>query len=116
MDQVTELEFEIKALREKIKQLEIESTKLKTIIKDNDLDEEVDVSIISDEEAICVNEIRKLKALSDNGQFGKNEAIVLDLLYKNLRMIRGAAPDKGSKKSKKVDKAELFKIVDNNNG
>ena len=81
---------------------------------DNDLDEDIEIDIISDEEAICINEIRKLKQLSDNGSFGKNEAIVLDLLYKNLRMIRGASPDKVKKSSKKVDKAELFKIVEGN--
>jgi len=114
MDQLTELEMEIKALRKYINDLEVDNTKLKQIIKDNDLEEDLGIVIVSNEEVICVNEIRRLKQLSDNGLFGKEEATILDLLYKNLRMIRGQSIDKTNKKSKKIDKAELFKIVDSN--
>lgn len=110
MDRTAELELEVKALRDRLKKLEDENYSLKRVVSENDLDEEV--VVLSDEEQICVNEIRKLKQLSDAGQFGKNEALVLDILYKNLRIIRGMSEDRSGKKNKKADVKELFKIIE----
>jgi len=114
-----EATFEITALKKRIQQLEEENHKLKQILKDNDLEEEIEglTQTVTDEEFICVNEIRKLKELSEKGLFTENEAKVLDILYKNLRAIRGQSPvDKSSKSNKKADVAELFKIVEGSKG
>lgn len=114
-----EATFEITALKKRIQDLESENAKLKGILKDNDLEDEIkDLSeVLSDEEFICVNEIRKLKELSEKGLFTEQEAKVLDILYKNLRAIRGQSPiEKSSKNTKKPNVAELFKIVEGSKG
>lgn len=109
MDLTTELEIEIAALRKKIIELEEKNTSLTKILVENGIEEVV--IPISDEEAICLNEIKKLKVLSDNGQFGKEEAQILDILHKNLRTARGQAVEPVPKSKKKVDVGQLFKIV-----
>jgi len=108
-----ETDFEIVSLRKRIQEIESENQKLKQILKENDLEEYLDgiVQRLTDEEFICVNEIRKLKELSEKGLFTENEAKVLDILYKNLRSIRGLQPAKETKQ-KKADVSELFKIVE----
>ena len=110
MNREAELEIEVAALRDRIKALGEEVYTLKKIIKENDF--EMTSATMSDEERICVNEISNLKQLSDSGLFTKNEAIILDLLYKNLRIIRGLSEDKSGKKQKKADVTELFKIIE----
>lgn len=114
MDKLTEAEFEITSLRKRLEILETENRSLLKVIKDNDLVEDLEMDIISDEELICVNEIRKLKELSDNGSFGKEESQILDILHKNLRLIRGQSNDLGKKPKKKASVTELFKIVNEN--
>tara|TARA_R100001086_G_scaffold215289_1_gene131428 strand:+ start:1583 stop:1948 length:366 start_codon:yes stop_codon:yes gene_type:complete len=111
-----ELQFEIKALRDKIKTLEEENINLRKVVEANDLTDELDELTISDEEYICVQEIKKLKELSDNKAFTGDDAKTLDILYKNLRMIRGLTVDNLNKKRKpkKTDTAQLFKIVEEN--
>lgn len=110
-----EVAFEIKSLRKKIQDLESENQKLKQILIDNDLMDEVkEVSTnLSDEEFICINEIRKIKELSENGFLEEEDVRKMDILYKNLRAIRGQAPaEKENKKLKKADVKDLFKIVE----
>jgi hypothetical protein len=107
-----EREAQVKAYQSKIAELEKEIVKLMQVIKDNDLEDEIsDVTYMSDEEIICVNEIRKLKELSDVGSFTQEEAKTLDILYKNLRMIRGNAPRKAKGKTKEEDIGKLLAIV-----
>jgi len=113
-----EVAFEIKSLRKRIQELEVENTKLKKVLTDNDLADEIaNIPEISDEEFICVNEIKKLRTLSETGFLEEAEVKMLDILHKNLRAIRGMSPmDKESKKLKKADVKELFKIVEGNKG
>lgn len=111
MDREVELEFENKVLRSKINELESELVKFKKIIKDNDLDGEFEPEdLMSDEEFVCVNEIKKLKQLSEQSGLTKDDVQSLDILHKNLRMIRGMKPEKKNKK--KANISELFKIVE----
>lgn len=107
-----ESEFELKALKKRILELEREVAKLVDIIKDNDLEDEIEgMDHTSDEEFICINEIHKLKELSDKGLFTQDEAKTLDILYKNLRMIRGLSSDKPKGKAKEADIGKLLEIV-----
>ena len=107
-----ESEFELKALKKRILELEREVAKLVEIIKANDLEDEIDnIDHTSDEEFICINEIHKLKDLSDKGLFTQEEAKTLDILYKNLRMIRGLSSDKPKGKVKEADIGKLLEIV-----
>lgn len=114
LDKGSELEFEIKALRKKLAELELENDKLKKIVIDNDLDENDE--FITDEEFICINEIRKLKQLSEQSGLTKDDVQALDILHKNLRMIRGKSTDGKKSSKKKSSVAELFKIVEDKNG
>jgi hypothetical protein len=80
-------------------------------LKENDLLDEV--SQVSDTEAICTNEIAKLKVASDNGILTLEDVKILDLLVKNLLAIKGkSVPEekKGKKGIKPV--AELLSIVE----
>lgn len=106
--------FEIEVLRNEINSLKEENTKLKKILSENELDGEIDKELLmSDEESICVNEIKKLKKLSDLGGLSHEDVKTLDILHKNLRMIRGQSVDSAKKSKKTANVQELFKIVEN---
>lgn len=102
-----EKEFEIKVLRDELKKLENENSKLRLLNKE--LGGDADVSSISDEEIICIEQITKLKELSDIGELSNDDIKKFDLLVKNLKLIRGEL--KRGKKSglKKMSNADLIK-------
>lgn len=102
--------LEISKLRKKVAELEIELAKAQEVLKDNDLLEEV--AKISDTEAICTNEIAKLRIASDRGILTLEDVKILDLLVKNLLAIKGKAPEEVKKKKGKSSVAELLSIVD----
>lgn len=107
-----EIETEVSILTTTINELKLENSRLKQIIVDNELEEELgEIELKSDEELICINEISKLKELSDKALFTQEDAKTLDILYKNLRLIRGQSTQKSKSTKKKVSTAELFKIV-----
>jgi hypothetical protein len=110
MDELTELQIENKALRDRLKRLEMDVMKYKKIVEENDLDESE--GFISDEEAICINEISKLKELSMTVGLTKDDAMILDILHKNLRLARGQSVDKKKRNAKPLDPSELFKIIE----
>ena len=113
MNDYSDVEYEISELRQKIIKLESENQKMKQVILDNELEEELEgLSSISEEEYICVKGIGHLKKLFENGSFTKDDTQQLDILIKNLRMIRGQSNKKAKgKKLKTEDVAELFSIV-----
>ena len=74
-----------------------------------------EVSIISDAEAICANEINKLKIASDNGILTLEDVKILDILHKNLLLARGKpVEEKKDKKRGAKSVAELLSIVGKN--
>lgn len=104
-------ELEIERLKKKVAELELELAKTRAVIKDNDLEEEV--SSISDAEAICISEIKKLRIASDNGILTLEDIKILDLLHKNLLLARGKPiEEKKDKKKGAKSVAELLSIVD----
>jgi hypothetical protein len=107
--------LEIERLKKKVAELEIELTKARSILEDNDLLEELPT--ISDTEALCVNEIHKLRVASDNGILTLEDVKILDLLVKNLMIAKDkSTPEvKGSKKKGTKTVAELLSIVGRNN-
>lgn len=109
-----ELLIEIEALRKEIDKLNKENLTLKSVIADNGLESEIsNIKIISPEEQICIDGIRKLAEVFKNGTFDKNDALNFDVLHKNLRLIRGQTVKEPSKKNeKKADIKELLKIVE----
>lgn len=106
--------FEIKALQKKVSEQKAEIEKLRQVIKDNDLEDEIDeVSEISDAEFICIKGLEHLKKLYESGTFEKNDTQQVETLVKTLRMIRGQSSDNSKKTGKiKTDNVqELFKLA-----
>lgn len=102
---------EVERLKKKVSELEIELAKARAVLKDNDLEEEA--ASVSEAEAICANEIHKLKVASDNGILTLEDVKVLDLLHKNLLLARGKpVEEKKDKKKGAKSVAELLSIVD----
>jgi len=104
---------ELLALNKRISDLEAENGRIKQVIKDNDLEDELDgLDCTSLEERICINGIRYIAQLVEAQDFDQNDIKNFDILYKTLRSIRGmSAPS--SKKTKVADVSELLKIVGN---
>jgi hypothetical protein len=103
--------IEIERLKKKVSELELELTKAQKILKDNELLDQI--SQVSDAEAICANEIKKLKIASDNGILTLEDVKVLDLLHKNLLLAQGRpVEDKKDKKKGAKSVAELLSIVE----
>jgi hypothetical protein len=106
-------EVELELLQKRVKELEIENIKYKTILEDNDLLE--DVVHVTDAEAICIREIKILRELSEKGAGLTLEDVkLLDLLHKNLLLAQGKEIPKDDKKKNKSgpkEVADLLKIV-----
>jgi len=108
-----ELKIELGRLYAELQSAKTEAMKYKIIVDKNGLLE--DVAKISDEEAICVEQIQFLKEQSSVRPFTETDAKILDILHKNLRMARGQeVKNNNSRKTKKMSTSELFKIVDGN--
>jgi hypothetical protein len=105
--------LEIQKLKKKVADLELELTKARTILEENDLLD--DIPEISDTEALCINEIHKLRLASDSGILTLEDVKILDILVKNLMVVRGKSvpDDKSGKKKGAKSVAELLSIVGN---
>lgn len=95
----SEKDFEIAALRSELKKVTNELTKYRVLL--DEVDSEANPNIVSDEEVICIQEIRKLKEASDHRQLSTDEAKRLDLFHKNLKLARGENTRVGSKNTAK---------------
>ena len=106
-----EKDFEIAALHNELERLTNELIKYKILLKEIDSDANPD--IVSDEEAICVEQIRNLKNLSSDRELNTDEAKRLDLFHKNLKLARGEgtrlAPRNTAGKSTDDDLAAIIK-------
>ena len=107
-----DLELELQSLQERISSLESENRKLKDIIVENDLEEEIDenISLVSLEEQICVDGIKYIAELVKTHQFDDKDVKNFDTLFKILRAIKGQSVPE-NKKGKKVDIADALKVV-----
>lgn len=104
------LQAQYDELLKKFQELQLERTKLFILAKDNGLLD--DVEKISDTEAICVEQIRRLKDKSTSSEFCEADAKILDLLHKNLRMARGQTVEKeNNKKTKAMTSEQLLRLV-----
>lgn len=115
-DLYKDLQLELESSLNKISELEAENSKLKEVIKDNDLEEEIEgVEFTSTEEQICIEGIKYIGELVKNHQFDQNDIKNFDTLYRVLRQIRGQS-GATNKKAKKVDIADALKVVNGMKG
>jgi hypothetical protein len=76
----------IVSLKEQITNLEEENKYLQGLVGNTTIINPV--SLITDEELICLEQIKKLKDQSKNRELTLDEVKKLDLLHKNLKLIR----------------------------
>ena len=109
-----DLEKALKELNERYNTLLKKLDKALAVVRENGLEEELGISkIVSTEEQICVDGITHLSKLFKTGAFTKDDANILDILHKNLRLIRGLGNKPIKKSNKKASTADLLKIVEN---
>lgn len=97
----------LKELKEENIRLRLDITALKEVLKENGLEE---YPSISDAEAICINEISRLKDLSLAGGLSFEDTKMLEILHKNLLLARGKEV-KPNNKDKKHSTEELLSLV-----
>lgn len=109
-----QMTLELEAIRREMDSLKSENKKLKNIIRDNELDEDLGIEReISPEEEICIKGIDSILELVRSNCFDPKDIQTYDILHKNLRLIRGHLDD-NKKQSKGKTAAELLKLVKKN--
>jgi hypothetical protein len=113
MDNIKEMEedFILEELKNRIKELEIENTRLTIALEKSGLTEYL--QDISDEECICVRQISRIKEDSDIRPLSKEEVQVFDLLNKNLKIIRDSRNKKSETLNTGYSLNELIDIAKN---
>ena len=103
-----ELAKVIRELRDDNRNLKLQVIKYEEVLRENGIE---DSPTMSDAEAICVNEINRLKDLSvQSSGLTFEDTKILDILHKNLLLARGREI-KPSSKDKKLSTDELLSIV-----
>lgn len=103
-------ELEIKNLTKQLSEANAFISKLKEVIVDNQLEDEVDFSCVSTEEVLCINGINHIAQLVEAQDYDKNDIASFEKLFNILRAIRGKEAS-GNKKIKSSEAAELLSIV-----
>lgn len=105
------LESQIKKLEKALAEATTENTKLLALIERYELSRD-DINKITDEEAICIEQIKLLKEQSAFRHFNKEDAQVLEILHRNLKLARGEIIEQNkSKKVRKLSTQELLESV-----
>lgn len=112
MDNFPEIaDLEVLELRKKVKELEAKLAERERVLEEHDLLDKK--SRISDEEAICVAQIAKLRELSDkNIPFQVEDIKNLEVLVKTLQVARGKSLPVEEKKPKKEVKVDIGKLLE----
>lgn len=104
--------LEIEALKKDLSKLQVENSRLKEVLVDNELQEEVpDIDCTPLEESICINGIRHIALKVEATDYDKNDIANFQIMFNILRSIRGKSPA-GNKKVKAPDMAKLLKIAE----
>tara|TARA_R110000851_G_scaffold23718_7_gene69193 strand:- start:114 stop:470 length:357 start_codon:yes stop_codon:yes gene_type:complete len=100
------------ALSKRVSELEAENSRIKQVIKDNDLEDELEgLDCTSLEEKICMDGIRHIASLVEAQDYDQNDIKNFDTLYRTLRSIRGKVSS-ATKKTKVTDIKTLLKIAE----
>ena len=113
MDNVIECEneFHLKTLRDAITQKDAELVRLRILLQEAGVEEGSEKKI-SDVEVICVQEIAKLRQLSDDTELDLEQVKKLEILHKNLKLARGETNRVGkTNQYNKMSDEELKKML-----
>ena len=103
-----ELKREFSHLRKQYQELTTVSTKMEqTLRKNNLLDKIMDISNV---EAICIEQIQKLKEKSSMANLTESEIKMLDVLHRNLNISQGHKDGKDSKAVKGLSEDKLLEF------
>lgn len=105
-----DLELELRALKKELTEAQVENSRLREVIIDNELQDELDFDCTSIEENICINGITYIATLVRDQNFQKSDIESFEKLFNILRSLRGKAP--ASKKGSKTSVENLLKIVE----
>lgn len=106
---------ELKQVRDALSKIQLENTGLRQILKDNDLEDEIEgLSNLSPELEICVHGINQILERVKNKTYDNADIKDFDILHKNLRMAQGVSDDSKLKKQKPAKVEDLLKIVREN--
>jgi len=112
MDQIKEAELlaELANLNEEVRELKKRNMKLKVTLDDFGI-EESDIEDIPDAEVIAMQQLERLREISEQCTFTKEEADVYKILTKALMDIRGGTIKRSKKqaKGKELSEDELLK-------
>ena len=105
--------FQVSVLEDEIRELKKTIVRYEKTLGQYSIDE---IENISDIEYICIEEIKKLKALSNGRGLTEDEIKSLDVLHKNLRQcVKDQEVNKKKLKEKEADVSELLSIVNGEN-
>lgn len=107
----TDAKLEIDNLNKKISELQVENSRLKEVIIDNELEDELDIDCTALEEKICINGIHHIAQLVEAQDYDKNDISNFQIMFNILRTVRGKTPS-GNKKVKTTDIGKLLKIAE----
>ena len=106
---IIELNGMIHDLRAEISALKVQNTKYRATLEE--------VGIIESElkmtdiEAICLDQIGKLRDIAESGLLDKDEAQVFEIMHRNLKIARGENDFKKVNKAKKLTDEDLQKML-----
>jgi hypothetical protein len=106
-------DLEIARLSKEITELKEKLIKAEEILKKNNLLD--GAPTISDAEQIAIDQISRLKRISDSGlTFDMETVKIFEIVVKTLMLARGKAPveEKKTKKEEKHDVGKLLKMVE----
>jgi hypothetical protein len=110
-----DLEKELLILKDRVSTLSVENTRLKEVLKENDLlDELPDLDYISVEEKLCLDGINHIADRVKTQQYDDQDIKNFDTLFKVLRAVRGQSVPDGKGKQNKTSVKDLLKIVEGN--
>lgn len=105
-----DIELELKALKKELTEAQVENSRLREVILENDLQDELDFDCSSIEENICINGINYIATLVRDQNFQKSDVESFEKLFNILRSVRGKSGS--SKKPLKGNIKDLLKIVE----
>ena len=109
-DKCKEYKSKVKSLEKEMQEIKLLYTKYELLLQNYGLIEKA--SEISDSEAICIEQLKRLKDKSSINAFSETDAKILDLLQKNLRISRGEKIEGDKKgKTKSLSNAELLTLI-----
>lgn len=101
----------VEALTKEVQQLKAKNVHLESLLTKSVPVINTQTVRLTDEELICLEQIEKLRLISQNRELSLDEVKKLDLLHKNLKLTREHVQDVTPKKKSDFSTQKLLEIV-----